>query len=369
LKKILFIIGSPNQTSQMHRIADLMPDYDCFFSQIYSKHPVIKAAGRIGMLDHTILAGEFKRKADTYLKKHGLRNDYARSVFCNNYDLVVLCSDLIVTRELRTMKTVFVQEGMTDPVTPWGRLTHRLGLPGYFAANTAYNGCSNICDLYCAASEGYKEQFARNGTKADKIFVTGIPNYDDAEALLENDFPQHDDFSHRGYVLVATSDVRESGLGRDDRRAFIRRCVRIAGGRQLLFKLHPNEKKERAVAEIRRWAPSALIYTEGNTAEMVANCDELITQYSTVVYIGIALGKKVHSFFDVEKLKRLAPVQNGGRSAAAIASLCRRYLEFDGSKEDFLRIARTISTISVHERERTDHYRYSDPAGVIPAAG
>src|SRR5579872_3222353 len=347
----------------MHRIATQLPDYDCFFSQIYTKHPVIKAAGRIGMLDHTILAGEFRRKADAYLEKHRLRNDYARSIYRNDYDLVVLCSDLIVTRELRQMKTVFVQEGMTDPVKRWGRLMHALGLPGYFAANTAFNGCSNICDLYCAASEGYRDQFARNGTEADKIFVTGIPNYDNAVALLKNDFP------HQGYVLAATSDVRESGLGRDDRPAFIRRCVRIAGARQLIFKLHPNEKKERAIAEIKQWAPSALIYTEGNTEQMIANCDELVTQYSTVVYIGIALGKKVHSYFDVEKLKRLAPIQNGGRSASAIASLCRRYLEFDGSKEDFLRVTRTIPTISVHERERTDHYHYSDPEGVIPTAG
>ena len=122
------------------------------------------------------------------------------------------------------------------------------------------------------------------------------------------------------------------------------------------------------MAEIRAWAPSALIYTDGNTEQMIANCDELITQYSTVVYIGIALGKKVHSYFDVEKLKRLAPIQNGGRSAAAIAGLCRRYLEFGGSKEEFLRMMRTVPTISVHERERTDHYHYSDPEGVIPSA-
>lgn len=360
-KKILFIIGSPNQTSQMHQIASLLADYDCYFSQIYSKHPVIGTVVRTGLLDTTILAGEFKRKADSYLVRHGLRNDYARMVYQHTYDLAVLCSDLLVTRELRGMKTVWVQEGMTDPVTGWGKLTWRLGLPGYFAANTAFNGCSDICDIYCAASEGYREQFVNRGTEAAKIFVTGIPNYDNAAAFLHNDFP------HRDYVLVATSDIRET-FNKDDRPAFIRECSRIAGGRQLIFKLHPNEKKERAVAEIREWAPSALVYTEGNTEHMIANCDELITQYSTVVYIGIALGKRVHSYFDVGALRKLAPIQNGGISAAAIADICRRYIEFRGGKEDFLRMQRkSINSKALHERSN-DPYHYSDQSGVFPVA-
>jgi hypothetical protein len=362
-KKILFIIGSPNQASQMHQIASHLADYDCFFSQIYSKHPVIRAVVRTGLLDTTILAGEFRRKGDAYLERHGLRNDYAQSVYHHRYDLVVLCSDLLVTKELRRMKTIWVQEGMTDPVTDWGKMMWRLGLPGYFAANTAFNGCSDICDVYCAASEGYREQFADRGTDPAKIFVTGIPNYDHAAAFLNNDFP------HRGFVLAATSDIRET-FNKDDRPAFIRKCVRIANGRQLIFKLHPNEKKERAVSEIRQWAPSALIYTEGNTEHMIANCEELITQYSTVVYIGIALGKKVHSYFDVEGLRNLTPIQNGGISAAIIAEVCRRYIEFRGRKEEFLRLQRTsINTKALHERERTnDTYHYSNEDGVFPSA-
>ncbi|HEY4112245.1 hypothetical protein [Puia sp.] len=329
-KKILFIIGSPNQASQMHQIASHLSDFDCFFSQLYTKHPIIKAALRRGFLDTTILGGEFKRKGDAYLEMHGLRNDYAREIYHNRYDLTVLCSDMLVTKELRQGKTVWVQEGMTDPVTSWGKMTWRLGLPGYWARNTAFNGGSNICDIYCAASPGYKEQFSRYGTDAAKIIVTGIPNYDHAAAFLKNDFPRQD------YVMAATSDIREC-FNKDDRPAFIRECVRIAAGRPLLFKLHPNEIKERAIAEIRQWAPAAAIYTEGNTEQMIANCDELITQYSTVVYTGIALGKKVHSYFDVDELRRLAPMQNGGQSAYRIADLCRRYTEFRGAPGEFLR--------------------------------
>ena len=327
-KKILFTIGSPNQASQMHQIASQLPEYDCYFSQLYSNHPALRIAKRTGLLDHTILAGEFKRKGDAYLEKHRLRNDYARRIYHNSYDLVLLCTDLLVTRELRQMKTIWVQEGMTDPLTAWGKWTRRLGLPVYFAKNTAFNGSSNICDIYCAASEGYKDQFSRLGTDASKIIVTGIPNYDNAAAFLNNDFP------HRDYVLAATSDIRET-FNADDRPAFIRRCIGIAGNRQLIFKLHPNEKKERAIREIREYAPSALIYIDGNTEHMIANCGELITQYSTVVYIGIALGKKVHSYFDVEQLKRLAPVQNGGASSSHIADVCRQYIEFKGDPSEF----------------------------------
>ena len=363
-KKILFTIGSPNQASQMHQIASLLPEYDCYFTQLYSKHPVVKWFMRRGYLETTILSGEFKTKGDAYLQRHCLRNDYAREIYKNEYDLAVLCTDLLVTNELRKMKTIWVQEGMTDPVTPLAKWTHRLGLPAWTAMNTAYNGSGNICDIYCAASAGYKAQFSKWGTDASRIFVTGIPNYDHAAAYLDNHFP------HRGYVMVATSDIREC-FGKDDRSVFIRRCVEIAAGRPLLFKLHPNEQRDRAIGEIRQFAPAGtMIFTEGCTEHMIANCEELITQYSTVVYTGIALGKKVYSYFDVEKLKQLAPIQNGGTSAANIANLCRQYIEFKGMIPAFLERA-TIhqNIISSHERLREkDRYHYSNQTGVDAAA-
>jgi hypothetical protein len=364
-KKILFIIGSPNQTSQMHQVAFQLPEYDSYFSQIYSKNFIVRQATRSGLLDTTIFAGEFKKKGDAYLARFGLRNDYAQSIYQNRYDMAVLCTDLHVTKELRQLKTVWVQEGMTDPVTPWGKWTRRLGLPPYTALNTAFNGAGNSCDVYCAASEGYRQQFGMLGTDPSRIFVTGIPNYDHAAAYLNNDFPYKD------YVLVATSDIRET-FKKDDRPAFIRNCVGIAAGRQLIFKLHPNELKDRAISEIQAEAPrGTLIFTEGNTEQMIANCTELITQYSTVVYIGIALGKKVHSYFDVEKLKQLAPVQNGGISACLIADMCRRYLEFKGTREEFLRTARMMTvTTPLHEREKSAYpNHYSNQERVYPTAG
>jgi hypothetical protein len=104
----------------------------------------------------------------------------------------------------------------------------------------------------------------------------------------------------------------------------------------MIFKLHPNEIQKRAVRELKKYGPSdALIFTNGNTNHMIANCDVLITQYSTVSYIGLGLGKEVYSYFDVDELKRLSPMQNNGTSAQRIADICRRYLEFNGTKKEF----------------------------------
>ena len=114
--------------------------------------------------------------------------------------------------------------------------------------------------------------------------------------------------------------------------------MEIAGGRKILFKLHPNEKVDRAVGEIKQVAgPDAMIYTDGNANHMVANCEELITQYSTLAYVGIGLGKKVHSYFDLQELYNLMPVQNGASSAKKIADICRGYIEFDGTGDQYLR--------------------------------
>lgn len=338
LKKILFITGSINQTSQMHQIASELGDYDCYFSQLYSTNPMIKAAIKSGWLEGTVMGKKLRTIAENYLQEHNLRNDYAASVYNNQYSLVVLCTDMIVDKALRKHKTVWVQEGMTDPVTTLGKIVHRLRLPSYLGGNTAFNGCSNIADIYCAASEGYKKQFAENGTDAHKIFVTGIPNYDNIETARYNEFPHH------GYVLVATSDIREA-YNRDNREAFIAHCIKIAAGRPLIFKLHPNEIKERAIAEIKKFAPvDTLIYSDGNTSHMIANCEELITQYSTVVYTGIVLGKRVHSYFDLGELYQRVPLQNGGQSAANIAQIIRDYSEYTGPNKEFAKAYQTPQT-------------------------
>lgn len=332
-KKILFTIGSPNQTSQMHQIAMHLPETDNYFSQHFGKHPWVSFGQKTGILNNAIIGekSHWKRKADKYLADHGLRNDYKGEIFRNRYDMAVMCIDYLVPKFIRKIKSVLIQEGMIDPIRPWGRIVKSLRMPGYWAFDTSLMGYSNKPDLYCVASEGYKEHYIRMGVTPGKIIVTGIPNFDNAASFINNDFP------HRGYVMVATSDIRET-FRKEDRASFIKKCVRIANGRLLLFKLHPNEYKDRAEKEIREHAPSdSLIFHEGNTNRMIANCDELICQYSTVVYVGMALGKKVHSFFDLEYLEKTMPLQNGGRSAERIADVARGYMNFSGNGTEFLK--------------------------------
>jgi hypothetical protein len=133
------------------------------------------------------------------------------------------------------------------------------------------------------------------------------------------------DFPHKHFVLVCTSDSRET-FKYENRKAFIKRAVEIANGRQLIFKLHPNENFKRATREIEKYAPGALVYTSGSAEEMIANCDVLITRFSSTVYVGMALGKEVYSDFDLNDLRRMMPIQNGGTSAQNIANIARELL-------------------------------------------
>ena len=343
-KKILFITGSINQTTQMHQISLQLSEYDCWFSQIFTDSPVLKSLQKYTSLgDNTILGGQFKARSEDYLHRNQLNMDYGAKK--NRYDLVVYCSDLIVASSLRKYKTIWVQEGMIDKPTFVSNSIKKLGLPAYFSGNTALNGSTNQFDIYCTASEGYSNYFTKGGTDSDKLFATGIPNYDNCAKFLKNSFP------YRDYVMVATTDMRET-YRYEDREAFIRKTVKIANGRQLLFKLHPNEKFARAEAEIKKYAPlDTLIYQTGNTDEMIANCCELITQYSTVVYTGLALGKKVHSYFDLDELKSLMPIQNNGTSAKNIANICRAYIEFDGDRKNFLKQFNYKPEIVIEEEE------------------
>ena len=58
---------------------------------------------------------------------------------------------------------------------------------------------------------------------------------------------------------------------------------------------------------------------------MIASCDVLITQWSSTAFVGLALGKEVHSYHDPAELRRLLPLQNGA-AASNIAAVCRELL-------------------------------------------
>jgi hypothetical protein len=317
-KKILFICGSLNQTTMMHKISQHLAEYDHAFTPFYCDgfYKFLEAAG---LLDFTIVAGQHRRTTEKYLAEQDLRVDYGG--VAGDYDLVVTCTDLLVQRNILDKKVVLVQEGMTDPegiAYHIVRRIHKLGVPRWLAS-TSTTGLSDRYERFCVASEGYRKHFIRKGVKAEKVVVTGIPNFDNVREYLKNDFP------HQDYVLVATTDTREN-FKWDNRRSFLKRAKEIAGPRPIIFKLHPNENAGRSTREIKDCVPGALVFSTGNTNHMIANCHTLVTQFSSVVYLGLALGKKVYSYFDLNQLQELVPVQNGGVSAENIARVCREYL-------------------------------------------
>jgi hypothetical protein len=314
-KKILFICGSLNQTTQMHQVARQLPEHEHAYTPYYG-HGYIEALRRARCLEFTVLGDKLRRRCLDYLQREGLPIDlHGRR---GGYDLVLTCSDLIVPRNIRRRPVVLVQEGILDPASLPFHLCRRLKVLPLWLAGTSTTGLSKRYDRFCVASEGYRDLFAANGAPANRIVVTGIPNFDDCKRYERNDFP------YRHFVLVCSSDARET-FKRDDRRAFISRCVEIAAGRQLVFKLHPNENAERAKREILDLAPAALVYSSGCAEEMIANCDVLVTQYSSTVFVGVALGKEVYSYNDLAEVRRLMPLQNGS-AARNIAAVCREVL-------------------------------------------
>lgn len=315
-KRILFICGSMNQTTQMHQVSKHLTDYEQAFTPFYCDGP-LELMRRWRLLEFTIIGEKLARKCHQYLLDQKLPIDQrGRS---GPYDLVVTCSDVFVQRNIRASKIVLVQEGITDPEDRNFRLVQKHRWLPRWIAGTAATGLSDAYRAFCVASEGYRDFFIRKGAKPEKIVVTGIPNFDNCQRYRDNAFP------HRHYVLVCTSPLREIFRG-EDRKTFILDAVRLAAGRPMIFKFHPNENMARAEAEVRQYAPGALTFTSGSAEEMIANCDVLITRYSSTVFVGLALEKETHSDFPMDELRSLMPVQN--RAAASnIADVCRRVIE------------------------------------------
>lgn len=317
-KKILFICGSINQTTQMHQIAEELPEYRKVFTPYYGSRD-FDFLKSIGALESTIGGHKLGKRCLEYLRDHDLPCEVGGAL--NDFDIALHCSDLVWPSNLDGKKVVLVQEGMTDPPSVLYPIVKRFkSLPGWLAGTSAF-GLTNKYTKFCVASEGYRDLFESRGVDPSKMIVTGIPNFDNCEQYYENSFPQ------KGYVLCCTSDVREV-FWYEDRKAFILNAVKIAKerGKPLIFKLHPNEKLPRAVNEIKRWAPEAQVYTSGSAEQMVANCDTLICKYSTLAYVGLALGKEVFSLFDLNELRKLVPVQHG-TAAKNIANVVRELLD------------------------------------------
>ena len=158
-----------NQTTMMHQISKFFPDYNCYFSPYYGDG-YLDFLSRNGILNFTVLGGQFKKRTESYLKENKLAIDYKGEN--NDYDLVFTCSDLITPKNILDKKVILVQEGMTDPENLAYYLVKYLKFPRW-AASTSVTGLSDVYDYFCVASEGYKQLFIKKGVSPDKIKVTG----------------------------------------------------------------------------------------------------------------------------------------------------------------------------------------------------
>ena len=313
--KILFIGGSLNQTTIMHQISKELPECDAYFTPYFASGPLWLMT-KLKMLEFTIMGGEFKRKTLDYIKSNNLKLDFEGRN--DDYDLVLTSQDLIVPRNIKKFKTILVQEGMTDPPDWRYHVTRFLGL-GRWCASTSMTGLSHMYDYFCVASEGFREQFIERGVNPNKIRVTGIPNFDKLEKF------RNLEFEHKNFVLVATSDVRET-TKYENRKKFLLNAKKIAGDKLIIVKLHPNELVKKRTAEVKKYLPEALVYHGVSIDPMIANCDVLITRFSSTIFPALALGKEVYCNIDLTDIKRLFPIQNGGTSAKVIANIARELL-------------------------------------------
>lgn len=314
--KILFIGGSLNQTSMMHKIASQLGEHDCYFTPYYADG-FIRWLAKTGALDISILGGRHYADTMCYLAENNLLIDLRGEK--HDYDLVITGSDSIIQKNIRNKRLILVQEGMTEPEGLMYHLVRLFKLPRWLA-NTSVMGLSNAFDAFCVASNGYKRLFIHKGVYPEKMITTGIPNFDNLAEIPNEPFP------HEHFVLVATTPFRET-MRPEIRPLFIRKCVEIANGRELVFKLHPVENAPRAIKEINTYAPGAKVYWRGNVDNMIKKADAVITQWSTCTFVALALGKELHSDLDIDLLKQIMPIQNGGESAARIADVCRTVIQ------------------------------------------
>ncbi len=285
-RRVLFIGGSLNQTTILHKIALCLPEMQCSFTPFFAEgfHSILC---KTGLLDHTIMCGAHRQATIQYIQDHNLLLDEGGRN--GPFDLILTCTDLIVQPSLKGSRIILVQEGITEAEGITYKLVKTLGLPRLLA-NTAATGLSDSYEYFCVASPGYRSLFIRKGVKARKIKVTGSPNFDHAIAYEKNTFP------YKNFILAATSSIRET-FGQDDRSEFLEKVKRIARGRRVIFKLHPNEDHIRAEREIRLLFPDELILKEGNLHEMIANCDILVAQVTSAIFTAAAWERKSTHLF------------------------------------------------------------------------
>ena len=202
----------------MHAVARELPEVDAAFTPFYGD-AIVHGMRRAGLIEMSIGGDRRRGWCLDYLRDHALPVDLhgARG----GHHLVVTCTDLVVPANARRSRLVVVQEGILDPDGATASLCRRFRVLPRWLAGTALTGESFLYDCFCVASEGYRQRLLAQGAAPEKVVVTGTPNFDDCARYLDNDFP------HRGFVLVCTSDARET-FKPDDRAGLVRRALRIA---------------------------------------------------------------------------------------------------------------------------------------------
>src|SRR5262249_45074872 len=138
--RALFICGSINQTTQMHKIAQQLVEYENFFTTYYDDgYP--DALRRLRLTESKPPGSNLSARSLAYLQRHHLAIDQAGRN--GPYDVVVTCSDLLVPGNIRRYPIVLVQEGMTDPEGFFYRIWRRYRWFPRWLAGTAVTGLSN----------------------------------------------------------------------------------------------------------------------------------------------------------------------------------------------------------------------------------
>lgn len=315
--KILFIVGTMNQLTMQHKVANALGDnYDCWFTPYYHiRSPLFWSAEKLGILKHTF-GDQIQRTLYSYIKEQSLQLDYRGEY--NSYDLVVMGIDQFIPKNIagKRQRKLLIQEGLIWPEGWRYRLAKLPFFPRFFANSNAM-GLSLDYEYFCVASDGYLEWFAQNGIPRNLMRVTGIPNFDQ----IKKDADQSQ-FEHNNHLLFATHCLRED-LERENRRFLLNKARKLAGGRQIIVKLHPRENFKKRSDEVEHWLPEALVFQHGNTRAMISRCDIFMTTFSSTIFDALVLKKTIgHCELDIERVKSLLPIQHG-RAAINIAQVIR----------------------------------------------
>jgi hypothetical protein len=334
--RILFVCGSIDQTVQMVEIANQLSDCDCRFTP-YRGQALNGWFTQNGLAHKLATTKKLQGRCLNYMIEHQLALDTPD--MAGDYDVVVSTPDLDLHKAIRLCRLVLVQNAMIDHdmveevrESAAGRLVHGIPFLARWLTHASSSAGDDSYDKLCVASEGYRDLFVRYGVDRSRIVVTGIPKLDNYASFIRNDFP------YRDYALVVTSEEREA-FQFESHRHFVQDALRIARGWQVLFRIPAGDKRQRIIDEVQEWAPSAKVFTDGEVGPMVANCSMLITQCPSVAFMGMALGKELHSYMNLAKAYVLLPLQNGGQSAANIARVCRPLLPAISRQKSALQIS------------------------------